>query len=273
MQLAVPEGPTLHYEVIGDGPPVLMIAGTGCDHLWWAPQAATFSRHHTVITCDMRGAGASTVYPDRAAYSAGAMADDAAHLIEHLGLGPVHVMGHSLGSCIVQELALRRPELVASAQLHATWGHADEWLRRAFVGTMEYLVGRGDAQFAWRTVSMWIFSPRYLAERSPAHVRETVSGAFITNPNLDAGDGLLGHLHADGLHDTRGRLSELAAPTLVTAGELDVCIPARYGEAVVAELPRARWHMFRGERSAHAYTMEMAEEFDHVSMGFIADHA
>lgn len=273
MEMSIPGGPTLHYEVTGSGPPVVLVAGTGCDHLWWAPQIEPFARRYTVVTCDMRGSGASTVFPDRESYAPDLMAGDVAALIEHLDMGPAHVMGHSLGSCIVQELALRRPELVRSAALHATWAHADEWLRRAFVGTMQDHVGRGDRHGAWRTVGMWIFSPRYLAERTPEHVCETVTNAFIANPNLDAGDGLLGHLHADSVHDTRGRLGELQPPTLVTAGELDVCIPPRYGAEVVAELPRARWHLFRGERSAHAYTMEMAEEFNHVALRFVADHA
>jgi len=272
MELAIPGGPTIGYDVTGEGSPVLLIAGTGCDRLWWAPQVEAFARRHTVITCDMRGAGRSTIYDDPGDYGSDLMAGDAAALIEHLGLGPVHVMGHSLGSCIVQELALRRPDLLRSAQLHATWGHADEWLARAFVGTMRYLVDRGDPHAAWRTVGMWIFSPRYLAERTPESVAQTVSAAFITNEHLDAGNGLRGHLDADARHDTRGRLSGLTTPTLVTAGELDVCIPPRYGEEVAAELPLARWHLFAGARSAHAYTMEMAEEFNHVSLGFIADH-
>lgn len=199
------------------------------------------------------------------------MAKDAAALLEHLRLGPVHVMGHSLGSCIVQQLALSRPDLVRSALLHATWAYADEWLRRGFVGTMQYPTERRDPQFAWRTVGMWIFSPTYLEHRTPAEVASAVRHAFIDNPHLDAHHGLLGHLHADGEHDTRDALAAIDVPVLVTAGELDVCIPPRYGEVVRKLVPGARWHLFEGERSAHAYPLEMAGEFNDVCRSFMAE--
>lgn len=272
MYFDVPDGPRLFYEIHGDGPPVVLIAGTGCDHLWWAPQTEFFSHRYSVVACDMRGAGRSTIYEDRTRYTSALMARDVACLLDELSLGPAHVMGHSLGSCVVQQLALARPDLVRSAQLHATWAHADEWLRRAFVGTMAYLTERSDLQAAWKTVGMWIFSPRYLEERSPAGVAEIVTAEFIKNPHLNADDGLLGHLHADGEHDTRSVLRDMIPPVLVTAGELDVCIPPRYGAFVRGEIPNVRWHLFTGERSAHAYNIEMAEEFNHVSLAFMLDH-
>lgn len=268
----VPDGPRLFYEIHGDGPPVVLIAGTGCDHLWWAPQIEFFSRRYSVVACDMRGAGRSTIYEDCAKYTSARMAEDVACLLDELSLGPAHVVGHSLGSCIAQQLALLRPDLVRSVQMHATWAHADEWLRRAFVGTMAYLTERGDVHSAWKTVGMWIFSPRYLEERSPARVAEIVAAEFINNPHLNAANGLLGHLHADGEHDTRSALRDVIPPVLVTAGELDVCIPPRYGAFVRDEVPNVRWHLFKGEHAAHAYNIEMAEEFNHVSLGFMLDH-
>lgn len=262
-------GVRIFYEIEGDGPPLLLIAGTGCDHGWWALQRQAFAQHHTLILCDMRGAGRSTIPSEREAYSSEGMAFDVARVIDAAGLGPVHIAGHSLGSCIAQQVALRHPQLVRSIQLHATWAHADEWLRRGFVGTMAYATERGDQQMAWKTVGMWIFSPDYLETREPQQVADAVAAEFITNPHLDAGDGLLGHLHADGTHDTRAVIHRVAVPTLITAGELDVCIPARYGAWVRDHLPHATWNLFTGPRSAHAYPLEMAEDFNRACLQFL----
>lgn len=264
------DGAQIYWQVEGHGPPLLLVAGTGCDHGWWAMQRAELSTRHTLLLCDMRGAGRSSVLRDRAAYSSERMADDAAQVIVAAGLGAVHVAGHSLGSCIAQQLALRHPQLVRSVQMHATWAYADEWLRRGFVGTMAYATAAGDRQMAWRTVGMWIFSPEYLQTRGPQEVADAVTAEFITNEHLDGGDGLLGHLQADGAHDTRGALKDISVPVLVTAGELDVCIPQRYGAVVAEQIPQARWHLFTGPRSAHAYPLEMAAQFNGICLDFLA---
>ena len=58
---------------------------------------------------------------------------------------------------------------------------------------------------------------------------------------------------------------------LVTAGELDASFPPRYSRWVYEQLPRARWHLFTGKRAAHAFNIELAEEFNHVALGFLAD--
>ncbi|WP_139007246.1 alpha/beta fold hydrolase [Arthrobacter crystallopoietes] len=268
MFVDTPDGTSIYYEVNGSGPPLLLIAGTGCDHLWWSLQVEDLAQDFTVITCNSRGSGRSTIYPNVEDYSSEVMADDMAALVRHLDLGPVHVVGHSLGSCIAQQLAIRHPDLVLSAQLHATWSHADEWLKRAFIETMAYPTRLGDAHSAWKTVGMWIFSPQYLEERTPAHVAAAVSSAFVTNPHLDNHHGLLGHLHADRFHDTREQLHSISVPTLVTAGELDVSFPPRYGFDVYERIPGARWHLFTGPRAAHAFNLEMSHEFNELVRDF-----
>jgi pimeloyl-ACP methyl ester carboxylesterase len=70
-----------------------------------------------VIAFDNRGVAATTgVTPD----SFGQMADDAIVFVESLGLGPVDLLGFSIGSFIAQEVALTRPSLVAKLVLAST---------------------------------------------------------------------------------------------------------------------------------------------------------
>lgn len=264
------DGTRIFYEVKGTGDPILLIAGTGCDHRWWALQVDYLSRSHRVITCDTRGAGQSSIPEDPAAYTSAIMADDLAGLLDHVDAGPAHIVGHSLGGCIAQQMMIRHPDKVRSAQLHATWAYADEWLRRGFIGTLRYFTERQDPDFAFKTVGMWIFSPRYLEERLPKRVADAVGYALIKNPNLDAAHGLLGHLHADAEHDARAELGAIDIPCLVASGNLDAAIPPRYGREVYEALPRARWHLFDGPRAAHAYPMEMEEEFNQLCLDFIS---
>jgi pimeloyl-ACP methyl ester carboxylesterase len=197
------------------------------------------------------------------------MADDLAALLEHLDVGPAHISGHSLGSCVAQQMALRHPRDVRSLQLHATWGRADTWLRRAFIGTTSYPLERGDLQTTFKTVMMWMMSADYLETWQPDTVANMVRTCFIDNPYLQANGGMLGHLEADAAHDCLAQLPTLRIPTLVTAGEADVLIPSRYGEDVARLIPGARFHLFAGPRASHAFNWELESEFAEVTVDFL----
>ncbi|MDO9415396.1 alpha/beta fold hydrolase [Pararhizobium sp.] len=72
---------------------------------------------YRVIAIDNRGHGASAKPHDPSLYHAQAMADDAAALLDHLGIPEAHVMGYSMGARISAFLALRHPERVRSLVL------------------------------------------------------------------------------------------------------------------------------------------------------------
>jgi pimeloyl-ACP methyl ester carboxylesterase len=109
----------------GPGEPVVMIAGTGAaGRVWRAHQVPALSAAgHRVITLDNRGIPPTG--PSPRGFTLADMAADTAGLIEHLGVGPCQVVGHSLGGLIAQELLLARPELVSRAVLMASCGRAD----------------------------------------------------------------------------------------------------------------------------------------------------
>src|SRR5438309_3680925 len=107
----------LYYESVGDGPPLLLIAGLASDSLSWQPIVADLASHYRVITVDNRGAGRTT--PQAAPTSIRAMADDCVALIEHLGLPSVHMLGHSMGGLVAQDCAIRYPDKVNALVLAA----------------------------------------------------------------------------------------------------------------------------------------------------------
>ena len=270
MKTTLADGCELFHEIHGTGEPLVLIAGTGCDHKFWGLQVEKYIEKFQVLLVDMRGAGQSSVSPHPETYSSELLADDVADLLESLGIEAAHIAGHSLGSCIAQQLAIRHPRSVKTLQLHATWAHADAWLQRAFIGTTRYPLAAGDKRQTARTVAMWMLSPEYLNSRQPESVAEMVENCLIKNPHMQANAGMLGHLFADSVHDTRGLLSDIKMPTLVTAGEADLLIPARYGEKVAKEIPAAMFHLLGGPRSSHAYNWELAEEFNRVTYDFLA---
>lgn len=101
----------------GSGGVLLFIHGSFDDHHTWLPLTRALAETgHTMVVYDRRGHSASTDVAGQGTIRQDA--DDAARLIERLGLGPVHVVGHSYGAGLAVLLAAQRPELVSSLYLH-----------------------------------------------------------------------------------------------------------------------------------------------------------
>jgi esterase len=108
----------LHHEVRGSGPAVLFIAGASGDAGHFARTAERLADEFTTAAYDRRGCSRSARLRDGDVMSIAAQADDAAALIEELGLAPAIVFSTSGGGDIALELLTRRPELVRGAIVH-----------------------------------------------------------------------------------------------------------------------------------------------------------
>jgi pimeloyl-ACP methyl ester carboxylesterase len=112
MPMITLNGLDVFYESRGAGAPVLLVHGLGSSTEDWEPQVSALAREFTVVTYDVRGHG-RTGKPT-GAYSVSQFAADAAALITKLSLGPVHVVGLSMGGMIAFQLAADHPDLVQS---------------------------------------------------------------------------------------------------------------------------------------------------------------
>ena len=79
-------------------------------------------------------------------------------------------------------------------------------------------------------------------------------------PHRQALEGFRAQVDACDAHDTADRLSRIAAPTLVLAGELDIVLPPRLSRSVAAGIPNARFEVMAGE--AHQPFQEVPDEFN-----------
>lgn len=116
-------GIDIAYEVHADrGSPILLIHGfASSGRINWLNTgwvAALGEAGYLPITIDNRGHGKSRKIYDPKLYFAHDMADDAARLLDHLGIRRAPVIGYSMGARIAAYLALRHPERVRSS----IWG-------------------------------------------------------------------------------------------------------------------------------------------------------
>lgn len=116
MQKFNSDGVSIAFIDEGQGEPVLLIHGFASNiRVNWAATGwtkALLDAGFRVIAFDHRGHGESEKIYDAARYSAPVMADDAARLLEHLGIARANVIGYSMGARVAAFLAIQRPDLV-----------------------------------------------------------------------------------------------------------------------------------------------------------------
>jgi pimeloyl-ACP methyl ester carboxylesterase len=106
-------GEALHYVTAGDsGSPVLLVHGF--PESWWAFRGVIppLAAKHRVIAVDLPGFGDSAHGPGD--YASASAAESLRQLIEHLGLGPMHLTGQDIAGPTTFRLAAQHPELIRS---------------------------------------------------------------------------------------------------------------------------------------------------------------
>jgi 3-oxoadipate enol-lactonase len=155
----------VYYERSGDGEPLLLIQGmTGTHAAWGRPFLSRLERDFECIVYDHRGIG----YSSRVSkpFTIAELAEDAAGLLDELGIERAHLLGISLGGMIAQELALSYPERLRSLILGGTYcgGPGSQLMDPADFQTLIEAMTSGDLQRALRVNWELNLSPGFRAE-------------------------------------------------------------------------------------------------------------
>jgi pimeloyl-ACP methyl ester carboxylesterase len=256
-------GIELVYEEIGTGVPVLFISGTSVDRLIWGGQVAHLMSHYRCVTFDNRDVGESSIVAS--GYTPREMAADAAALMAALDLPPAHVVGHSLGGAIAQELALAAPARLRSLTLVGTWARNDEYTRALFR--------------MWKRIHAALDAPAFLEAMLLTGVghtflnavgMETLVGMFLAAPHPQPGEAFARQVDADLAHDIAARLGRITAPTLVIAGEEDTIFPAHHHRMLADGIPGAR--LVTLAHAGHSPLLEVTDAFNAVLAEFLSAH-
>src|ERR1700761_2144696 len=227
-------GTALYYEDTGGaGAPVIFSHGLLWDTKLFAPQIAVLKDRYRCVAYDHRGQGRSADGTGRA-ISVETLTEDAAALIEKLGLGPVHFCGLSLGGIVAMRLAISRPDLVRSLVLLSTTADAEPYkLKYQALNLIARVAGLG-------AVSAMALPALYgkTALKDPARADERREWKQQLVSNRDTFWRAI-----NGVLDRNSILSELGkitAPTLVAVGNEDTSTPKAMADRIVAAIPGAK---------------------------------
>lgn len=254
----------MHYEVTGQGPPVILISGLSAPSIGWALQVKALVPHFQVVTFDNRGVGATDLPPEPV-YTTAQMADDAAALLRHLKIPRAHVMGASMGGTIAMELALRHPRLVRSLVLACTWVEADA----RFLHTIEAWIAlayRVPVEERYRhVVYPWLFTPEFFANKDNV---ETAFQRAMAYPHQTKAEAI--ERQGRGIAAWNGtrvkKLGSIRVPALVLVGKDDLLTPPHFSRLVANKLRRARLAVLPG---AHGFFLEHADLVNRAVVRFL----
>jgi pimeloyl-ACP methyl ester carboxylesterase len=101
------DGTLIVYEKTGNGPPLILVHGTGTDHMRWKTVVPKLEGKYKVYAVDRRGRGGSG---DTQPYSIEREYEDIAAIVDSIP-EPVNLLGHSYGALCSLEAAMRTENL------------------------------------------------------------------------------------------------------------------------------------------------------------------
>lgn len=299
------DGQTLHAEIDGaggpegghDGPPlptVVLVHGYALDCRTWHHQRLDLSRYTRVVSYDQRGHGRSTVPPEREC-TVDRLAEDLRQVLDELvPLGPVVLVGHSMGGMTILALAQAHPELFrerirgvgfictsAGAATDSAVGEIAGFGPLAAVSSAAVALSRS-ANHASQVATGGLLNLVAGAPALTGHARQLLRGVertlnryysfatpvspalarFVMSVNSSTPISVIAGLYASLVHvDLWAALPPLAGlPCLVVVGDQDRVTPASHGRALAARLPGSR--LLELSPAGHLAFLEYPDEVD-----------
>ena len=210
---------SLYYETHGKGHPILLISGLNSDNASWAGICGKLAKHFRVITFDNRGSGRSDTPKKRC--SIREMADDAIGLLGHLRIKRCHVIGHSMGGYIAQELAIYYPERVGKLVLEATASVSSARNNMLFNDFLKRFEKDHDNEALMRSWTYWSFSPKTFERKN--YIATFIKNAS-TYPYLQSAEGFKGQIDAIASFNASTQIKNIKSKTFVITGSDDILV-------------------------------------------------
>jgi len=259
-------GRKVYYELHGEGeagPPLVLVMGVGGSCHGWLPlQVPELSAKRRVLIYDLRGVGGSDDVPGP--FSTADLADDLAALLDALSIRRVDVLGAFLGGMAAQEFALRHPLRLDRLVLVGSFARPDA-KRRMLIEKWRDMARAGvGVDLMVRERLLWTLEDDTM---EMTDVIDTMISYFEREGTPIPDQVFVRQCEACLGHDTRDRLRQIHARTLVLAGRHDALTPAKFQRELADDIPGAR--LVTMAFGGHLVMAESAQRFNQIVLQFL----
>lgn len=260
MALVQVEELLIHYEIEGEGPPLIILHGMGNNSQSWKKQLMGLSKNFTVIAWDAPGYGESSD-PKVELRDFRQFADVLKGFIQNLNYQSVTLLGHSMGSAIALDFCYRFPEMVDALII-------SDATRGAAALSQEV----NEQKLNGRLRSIETLNPKQLAE---LRVKELLSPDPDPEVQKEA-ERIYSQIRPMGFRSVAYSLFHLnqmdilpfiTVPTLVICGELDRVTPVSESQIFYENIKESKMMTIPG--TGHLCYQEDPEQFNSIVLTFL----
>ncbi len=205
----------IFYEVLGDGPPVVLLHPFPVHHQFWLPAAQSLLTRYRLILPDLRGHGESGLGEGPATMAK--HANDIARVMDDVGIGRAAFAGVSIGGYALFEFLRQYRDRVLALVLCNTKAQADSpEARNARLKSAAEVLERGTEPFFESMI------PKLLGDTTRNTRPDLVDGALRMMRKMAAEDAAMVQRGMAERPDSVATLKTITAPTLIVTGEEDV---------------------------------------------------
>jgi pimeloyl-ACP methyl ester carboxylesterase len=253
---------SIHYEVQGDGVPVIFIQGTGVSGSGWLPQTQALSSNFKTVIFDNRGVGQTRI--SSLHFTLDDLINDTIALIDFLEFKKLHIVGHSLGGVIARHVALRIPERVLSLSLLCTFSYGAQALTPNWRIAVWGLLSRVGTKYSRRRAFLRLLYSKSYLEDNKARVDQVIleterlvgRDLGVTSKGADI------QLKALGSDRTISPPPQLLFPVLIVSASEDPIAAPSYGQDLLKTFPNARFLILDG--FSHGVTIETPQNVNEI---------
>lgn len=264
-------GLKLHYTVLGQGPPALLVHGHASSQSTWTRIINTYlGQRYRCYTLDLPGHGQSTK-PPQEWFTLENYTQTLYAWCVHLGLKDILLVGHSMGGLLCLNFALAYPDWVKNLILVAPAVEGSFLAYLDLLLKMESVFPRPLAEYLLKiyNTNRWLSTPIGLNSYARPGMIWTDSfkqaqADFACCPLST----LLGNWRIIRSADLREQLSRLSCPALVITGDRDRVVPPHQAKLVAEQTSRVRLVVI--PQSGHLPFDEQPALFDTILRDYLA---
>jgi pimeloyl-ACP methyl ester carboxylesterase len=252
----------IYYEIHGSGPVLFMVAGMSSDSKSWQFILDRMSPHYRLVIFDNRGCGRTET--DGSSFDLKDLAGDAFALMDYLEHERVHLIGHSMGGMIAQEMALMHPERIDKLVLASSSPHLSGKAKSILDDLYDKWVNGYDMAEWFRIMFKWLFSEKALSNKKFMDAAIIFALAYPYPQTLQ---GFKSQVEAISSFDASDRITDINNETLVLSGAQDILITPEESKELLKISGPNTFKII--ENAAHSIHAEHPEEFVEVVVDFL----